>query len=252
MHARSQTTGCQGGGIGEETVQHNRQSAGGGAQHHAGHPHQIKSADFRQHVQAIVCLRLIHSNCPADDIGFVSQLRYRQVSADAHHILRIVTGKHADDRRRRRGVRHPQFTNAEHAYALRRQFSRIANAGQQQRRRLFPAHCRRPGNIAAAARHFHIHQTRDRIRVDTGIDHMHLRARLGRQHADAGIFAGHVYRLNRRDGLRRDRHPFVPDAVIGAHHHNGFFRQLQLSPQPRHSGQLDCQRLQSPQAARWF
>ncbi len=72
-------------------------------------------------------LRLIHSNCPADDIRLCVPAAIPAAKPMPTTSRVSLRGKHGDDRRRR-GVRHPQFTNAERAYALRRQFSRIANA----------------------------------------------------------------------------------------------------------------------------
>ncbi len=54
---------------------------------------------------------------------------------------------------------------------------------------------------------------------------------LGGEHADAGGAAGHICRLDGGDRLRRNRHPFVPHSMVGAHHQQGLFRHLRLAAQ---------------------
>ncbi|SBN25140.1 Uncharacterised protein [Klebsiella pneumoniae] len=249
FHLRRYLTRRQRRRVGEKAIQHHRQPTGRRPQHDTGHPQQIETTDFAQYVEAIIRVGLIDGDSPPHHLHLVANLRQRQIGANPDHLLRIAAGQDADDRCRRRGIGHPQFADAKQGNALLGQRAGVAHHLQQQLLPLLTAHRRTAGNIAAAPRHPHIHHAGQRFAIDTDINYMHFRPGLGGEHADAGGAAGHICRLDGGDRLRRNRHPFVPHSMVGAHHQQGLFRHLRLAAQAGHSRQLHRQRLQTPEAA---
>ena len=67
---------------------------------------------------------------------------------------------------------------------------------------------------------------------------MHLRARLRRQYANAGFAQRHIRRLNRGHRFWRNGDPFVPHAVVGAHHQQRLFFHLRHTFKTGHARQL--------------
>ncbi len=199
-----------------------------------------------------MAIRLIDGNGSPHNLNFIAYSGKRQVSADAHHILGITAGQHADDCRCRRRICHTKLPDAKQRYAVFGQLMGIADNFQQQFFGLRAAHCRALGNIAAAACHAHIHHARNRFSINTDVNHMYLCPRLRGQDANAGGSTRHIGCLNSRNNFRRNGNPFIPHAVIGAHHQHRFAMHVRHTLQARHSGQLHGERFKPTKTSRRF
>ena len=193
-----------------------------------------------------MAIRLIDGNCPAHNVYLIPHPRKRKVSANTHDFLSITAGQHADNGRRRCGICHTKLPDAKQRYTVFCQFMGIADDFQQQLLGLRTAHCRAFGYIAATACHTHIHHTGNRFSINPNIYHMNLRPSLSGQDADAGRSTRHIGSLNSRDNFRRNGNPFIPHAVIGAHHQHRFAIHMRHTLQARHPGQLYGERFESP------
>lgn len=109
VRRRGHAAGRQSRSVGEEAIQHHRQTAGGRPEDHPGHTHQIKTAHLRQHVQPVRRVRLVMSDRLAHHRHLMAPLRQRQIGPAAHHRVGVAAGQDADRRSGRGGIGHPQL-----------------------------------------------------------------------------------------------------------------------------------------------